>query len=58
MPVADSVENVRDLDESYFYSDSDEDLSLLAIVGNPRPTNPNARLREIAVKRGWPIRAR
>ena len=45
-----------DLDESYFYSDSDEDLSLLAIVGNPRPTNPNGRLREIAVKRGWPIR--
>jgi len=45
-----------DLDESYFYSDSDEDLSLLSIVGNPRPTNPNSRLREIAVKRGWPIR--
>jgi len=45
-----------DLDESYFYSDSDEDLSLLAIVGNPRPTNPNGRLREIAVKRGWLIR--
>jgi putative phosphoserine phosphatase/1-acylglycerol-3-phosphate O-acyltransferase len=45
-----------DLEESYFYTDSDEDLPLLAIVGKPRPTNPNGRLREIAVKRGWPIR--
>ncbi len=46
-----------DLERSYFYSDSHEDLPLLAIVGNPRPTNPNGRLREIAVKRGWPIRS-
>ena len=46
-----------DLEESYFYSDSDEDLPLLAIIGNPRPTNPNGRLREIAVKRNWPIRS-
>lgn len=45
-----------DLEESYFYSDSEEDLSLLAIVGHPCPTNPNGRLREIALKRGWPIR--
>lgn len=45
-----------DLEHSYFYTDSDEDLPLLAIVGRPRPTNPNGRLREIAVKRGWPVR--
>ncbi|HSD09544.1 MAG TPA: HAD-IB family hydrolase [Candidatus Binatia bacterium] len=45
-----------DLEESYFYTDSDEDLPLLAIVGKPRPTNPNGRLREIAVKRAWSIR--
>ncbi len=45
-----------DLEESYFYTDSDEDLPLLAIVGKPRPTNPSGRLREIAVKRGWPMR--
>jgi putative phosphoserine phosphatase/1-acylglycerol-3-phosphate O-acyltransferase len=44
-----------DLEESYFYTDSEEDLPLLAMVGKPRPTNPNGRLREIAVKRGWPI---
>src|SRR6185295_3234200 len=29
-----------DLAESYFYTDSHEDLPLLEIVGHPRPTNP------------------
>lgn len=42
-----------DLAQSYFYTDSDEDLPLLEIIGNPRPTNPNRRLAEIAAKRGW-----
>ena len=42
--------------DSYFYTDSDEDLPLLDLVGKPRPTNPNRRLAEIAVKRGWPVR--
>jgi putative phosphoserine phosphatase/1-acylglycerol-3-phosphate O-acyltransferase len=45
------------LDESYFYTDSDEDISLLNLVGRPRPINPNRRLRAIAAKRGWPVRA-
>lgn len=43
-----------DFKESYFYTDSDEDLPLLEIVGKPRPTNPSSRLAEIAAKRGWP----
>jgi putative phosphoserine phosphatase / 1-acylglycerol-3-phosphate O-acyltransferase len=43
-----------DFGESYFYTDSDEDLPLLEIVGKPRPTNPSSRLAEIAAKRGWP----
>ena len=42
-----------DLAESFFYTDSDEDLPLLEHVGNPRPTNPNRRLAAIAVRRGW-----
>jgi putative phosphoserine phosphatase/1-acylglycerol-3-phosphate O-acyltransferase len=46
-----------DLERSYFYSDSDEDLPLLAAVGKPRPTNPNTRLRSIAAERGWPVRS-
>ena len=43
-----------DLVESYFYTDSDEDLPLLEIVGRPRPVNANRRLSAIAARRGWP----
>src|SRR5262245_40140579 len=45
-----------DLSESFFYTDSDEDLPLLEHVGRPRPTNPNRRLATIAARRGWPSR--
>jgi putative phosphoserine phosphatase/1-acylglycerol-3-phosphate O-acyltransferase len=45
-----------DLEESYFYTDSDEDLPLLEAVGRPRPINPNSGLAEIAARRGWPVR--
>ncbi|MFQ5668069.1 MAG: HAD-IB family hydrolase [Candidatus Binatia bacterium] len=45
-----------DLSRSYFYTDSDEDLPLLDIVGYPRPTNPNRRLARIAAAHGWPTR--
>ena len=44
-----------DLAQSYFYSDSHEDLPLLEIVGRPRPTNPDRRLAAIAARRGWPV---
>jgi putative phosphoserine phosphatase/1-acylglycerol-3-phosphate O-acyltransferase len=45
-----------DLAESFFYTDSDEDMPLLEGVGRPRPTNPNRRLSTIAARRGWPAR--
>ena len=45
-----------DLAQSYFYSDSHEDLPLLEAVGRPRPTNPTSRLVTIAARRGWPVR--
>jgi putative phosphoserine phosphatase/1-acylglycerol-3-phosphate O-acyltransferase len=45
-----------DLGESYFYTDSHEDLPLLNIVGRPRPLNPNGRLAQIAKERQWPVR--
>ncbi len=45
-----------DLAQSYFYTDSDDDLPLLDIVGKPRPTNPNRRLLEISRARGWATR--
>ena len=44
------------LDQSFFYSDSDDDLQLLERVGNPRPLNPNKKLLAIAERRGWPVR--
>ena len=45
-----------DLAESYFYTDSDEDLPLLEIVGRPRPLNPNRALAQVAKERFWPVR--
>jgi putative phosphoserine phosphatase/1-acylglycerol-3-phosphate O-acyltransferase len=45
-----------DLDQSFFYSDSHDDLQLLERVGHPQPLNPNSRLTEIAERQGWPIR--
>jgi putative phosphoserine phosphatase/1-acylglycerol-3-phosphate O-acyltransferase len=45
-----------DLEQSYFYSDSDEDLPLFEIVGRPRPLNPNRKLAQIAKERQWPVR--
>jgi len=45
-----------DLDQSYFYSDSDDDLELLERAGHPQPLNPNSKLTAIAEERGWPIR--
>ena len=44
-----------DLGSSYFYADGDEDLSLMCLVGHPRPTNPGPMLTKVAVRRGWPI---
>ena len=44
------------LDQSFFYSDSDDDIELLERVGNPRPLNPNGKLMAIAERRGWPVR--
>ena len=45
-----------DLDKSFFYSDSTDDLELLERVGNARPLNPSSRLLSIAEQRGWPVR--
>ncbi len=44
-----------DISQSFFYTDSDEDLQLLEYVGKPRPINPNKRLRQVAGGRGWPV---
>lgn len=47
--------NDVDLSKSYFYADGDEDVALMYLVGNPRPTNPAGKLAAVAAKRGWPV---
>lgn len=49
-------EKELDLANSYFYSDSTDDIELLEYIGNPRPLNPSQKLRDIAETRGWPVR--
>jgi HAD superfamily hydrolase (TIGR01490 family) len=44
-----------DLGRSYFYSDSYNDLPMLARVGTAIAVNPDARLRRHARKNGWAI---
>lgn len=44
-----------DLARSYFYSDSYNDLPMLARVGTAIAVNPDARLRRHAKKNGWAI---
>jgi len=47
--------NYIDLKDSYFYADGDEDVALMYLVGNPRPTNPEGKMAAVARRRGWPI---
>jgi len=47
--------NRVDLSKSYFYADGDEDVALMYLVGNPRPTNPAGKMAAVAAKRGWPV---
>ncbi|WP_414704412.1 HAD family hydrolase, partial [Pseudomonas sp. UBA4194] len=39
--------------DSYFYSDSMNDLPLLEQVANPVVVDPDPRLQEEAKRRGW-----
>src|SRR6201996_7817199 len=50
-----AAENHIDLKDSYFYADGDEDVALMYLVGNPRPTNPEGKMAAVAKRRGWPI---
>ena len=41
--------------ETWFYSDSPNDLPLLEVVSHPIATNPSPTLRDIALQRGWKV---
>jgi phosphoserine phosphatase len=45
-----------DLARCSAYSDSSNDLPMLALVGNPTAINPDSKLRSHAKEMGWPIR--
>ncbi|MBV2179884.1 MAG: HAD-IB family hydrolase [Castellaniella sp.] len=46
---------LEDFAESWFYSDSVNDLPLLEVVTHPVATNPSPALRELAQSRGWRV---
>lgn len=52
-----SEEYKYDLENSFAYSDSINDLPLLTIVGNPNIVNPNKELETVARKNSWPVLA-
>ena len=48
---------LEQVQRSWFYSDSINDLPLLQAVSDPVAVDPDARLREHAREHGWPIRS-
>ena len=44
-----------DLASCFAYSDSDNDMPLLTLVGKPSAINPDIWLRVRALQRGWPV---
>jgi len=44
-----------DLENSFAYSDSSNDIPMLTSVGNPTAVNPDSGLRTYAQEHGWPI---
>ena len=53
--LADQGKTWADVTESWFYSDSLNDLPLLARVHHPVAVDPDATLRAHAQARGWPV---
>ena len=48
-------ERLTDYSESWFYSDSANDIPLLSAVTRPVAVHPDDHLRSHATERGWPI---
>ncbi|ANY15121.1 HAD family hydrolase [Bordetella pseudohinzii] len=47
--------SLNDFPESFFYSDSTNDIPLLEVVTRPIATNPSPGLRQTALQRGWQV---
>jgi HAD superfamily hydrolase (TIGR01490 family) len=47
--------SLRDFADTWFYSDSHNDLPLLSAVSRPVAVDPDPVLRQHAVARGWPV---
>ena len=47
--------NLRDFEETTFYSDSHNDLPLLEGVTRPVAVDPDEALAAVAARRGWPV---
>jgi HAD superfamily hydrolase (TIGR01490 family) len=45
----------KTLDNSWFYSDSHNDLPLLKLVTHPVAVDPDEILAQVAIEQGWPI---
>lgn len=50
-----AAEHRYNLEDSFAYSDSINDLPLLISVGNPNIVNPNKELMAVAQKNNWPV---
>jgi HAD superfamily hydrolase (TIGR01490 family) len=53
--LANMGKTMADFPQTYFYSDSHNDIPLLSIVSHPVATNPNAKLEAHAHAHGWPL---
>ncbi len=53
--LAERGKSWADVQHSTFYSDSMNDLPLLEHVTEPVATNPDPRLRALAIERGWKV---
>jgi HAD superfamily hydrolase (TIGR01490 family) len=53
--LASRGERLSEYEESWFYTDSINDLPLLSTVTHPMATHPDDRLRAHAEAHGWPI---
>ncbi len=53
--LASRGERLSDYAESWFYSDSANDIPLMSLVTRPVAVHPDDRLRAHAVERSWPI---